>query len=343
MHSEILQRNFEQLINEFEEIPTDHLLFVIDSEIHKLYGDWTKLIQKIESKKISFYVTNSGESAKTMSEYEKMTEFFIQKGAHRKSTLIAIGGGATTDVAGFVASTLLRGIRWVAVPTTLLGMVDAAIGGKTAINSTQGKNLVGSFHTPEKVILCSKFLETLPPEQIQCGTGEIIKYGLINEDIFHFILNEENKLPSIIQHCAHYKNELVGMDFKEAGLRQVLNFGHTIGHAIEKIYQISHGESVFWGMYVISKIFGENEVLRKLTALAHQLDSGFQTPPWYQKTFPLGEIMNFIQRDKKRVSSSSINLIIVDESHRANIKEYPLSELEQLLENNINEIKTISL
>ena len=102
-----------------------------------------------------------------------------------------------------------------AVPTTLLGMVDAAIGGKTAINSTQGKNLVGSFHTPEKVILCSKFLETLPPEQIQCGTGEIVKYGLINQDIFHFILNEENKLPSIIQHCAHYKNELVGMDFKE--------------------------------------------------------------------------------------------------------------------------------
>jgi len=269
--------------------------------------------------------------------------FFLEKGVHRNSKLIAIGGGAVTDVAGFFAATVLRGIRWWAVPTTLLGMVDASIGGKTALNSTFGKNLIGSFHMPEKVFIDESFLETLPEFELKSGLGEVIKYGMINVPLGDFLLENKASLKEIIFKCANYKNEITQGDFKEKGLRQVLNFGHTIGHAVEKIYNISHGESIFWGMYLILSLYGEEEDKKRLITLSKKVGSGFESPPWKNKTFPISDIMNFISKDKKRTSVESVNLILCTKAAGAEIYPEKLTVLETKLENKKDEFRTIQI
>tara|TARA_B100000925_G_scaffold290732_1_gene276655 strand:+ start:6391 stop:7431 length:1041 start_codon:yes stop_codon:yes gene_type:complete len=339
--SEIIEASLDQIKTHLKECPADQLLFVVDSEIQKNYLDTIKDIQKISDKKVLCYVSMCGEEGKSFSEYEKMVNFFLEKGVHRNSLLIAIGGGAVTDVSGFFAATVLRGISWWAVPTTLLGMVDAAVGGKTALNSTFGKNLIGAFHMPNKVFVHYEFLDTLPDFELKSGLGEVIKYGMINVELGDFLLENKGSLKEIALRCAHYKNEITSGDFREKGLRQVLNFGHTIGHAIEKIYSISHGESVFWGMYLILSLYGEKKDLERLVSLSKKVGSGFHAPPWRNKTFPVGNIMNFIKKDKKRTSLGSVNLILCTSTSGAKICPENLSTLESKLENKKDEFRTI--
>ena len=341
--SEICVSSIEEIKAQIKSCEEDQLLFVIDSEIQKNYLDLIKNIQNISDKKILSYVSMCGEEAKSFSEYEKMVNFFLEKGVHRNSKLIAIGGGAVTDVAGFFAATVLRGISWWAIPTTLLGMVDAAIGGKTALNSKFGKNLIGAFHLPEKVFIHNEFLDTLPEFELKSGLGEVIKYGMINVQLGNFLLENKASLQDIVLRCADYKNEITSGDFKEKGLRQVLNFGHTIGHAIEKIYGISHGESVFWGMYLILSIYGSEDDIQRLVSLSHKVGSGFKAPPWRNKTFPVSDIMNFIGKDKKITSLGNVNLILCTSKSGAEIYPEKLTSLEQKLEEKKDEFKTIYL
>jgi 3-dehydroquinate synthase len=200
------------------------------------------------------------ETAKRLSTVEEIARKLVRAGADRHSIVVAMGGGVVGDVAGFVAATYLRGIRIIHVPTTLVAQVDSSIGGKTGVNLPEGKNLVGAFYPPKAVIDDPDVLRTLPQREFRSGLYEVIKYGVIADaELFHFL---EKRMPSILRRdctalawiiprCAAIKARVVSKDEREGGLRQILNFGHTLGHAIEaetRYRRFFHGEAVGWGM-----------------------------------------------------------------------------------------------
>lgn len=339
--SKIHQIKREEIKKNISEIDSSLILFVIDSEIQKKYPELIKDIQQLDGKRVLSFVSRNGENAKTFEEYQNGLNFFLEKNINRNAHLIAMGGGAVTDLGGFIASTILRGIPWSSIPTTLLGMVDAAIGGKTAINSNHGKNLIGTFHLPENIFINAEFLKTLPDEEYKCGLGEIIKYGMINIDLFNLIISG-NDIEKIVMACADYKNSIVLNDFKESGIRQILNYGHTFGHAIEKYYQINHGESVFWGMYLIGYLFEDEGDLSNLIKLNAAFDNPFSKPPWLHKTIPVQNLIEYIKKDKKKINDDSINLIL-SQDNCAEIKKFKLANVEDLLNSKIDELKKIEI
>ena len=204
----------------------------------------------------------AGESNKTRDTWARLTDQMLAKGYGRDSAVIALGGGVVGDLAGFVAGTFMRGIPVVQVPTTLVAMVDAAIGGKTAVDTLAGKNLVGVFHPPAAVLVDPQALDTLPLRQVRAGFAEIIKHGVIaDEAYFRTVASSAEKLLekggatgdsmlAVIVHSIEVKAGIVSRDEREEGLRKILNFGHTIGHAIELVssYELLHGEAVSIGM-----------------------------------------------------------------------------------------------
>ncbi len=210
---------------------------------------------------ISEISVHAGEQLKDFHSIYPLYDRLVRGKADRDSVLFALGGGTIGDAAGFIASTYLRGIPWVGVPTTLLAQVDSSVGGKTGINHLKGKNLIGTFHQPSLVICDTAFLNTLGPRDILSGFGEMIKYGLIfDPKFFQFlkknsdqILNLEPAVLSLaIQKCLQWKAKIVRKDaLDRTGIREALNFGHTFGHALESKTQyrrFQHGEAVIWGM-----------------------------------------------------------------------------------------------
>jgi 3-dehydroquinate synthase len=203
---------------------------------------------------------DDSEPAKRLATVEKIARALIGLGADRDATLVAVGGGVVGDVAGFVAATYLRGVRLVHVPTTLVAQVDSAFGGKTGVNLPEGKNLIGAFYPPELVIADSDVLGTLPHRQYRAGLYEIIKYGVISDpELFHFLerhmlallRRDRGALKYTIPRCIRIKASVVAKDERESGLRQILNFGHTLGHALETATgykRFLHGEAVGHGM-----------------------------------------------------------------------------------------------
>ncbi|MDK8449835.1 3-dehydroquinate synthase [Corynebacterium mastitidis] len=198
------------------------------------------------------------EAGKTLDALGAIWDRLGAAGWTRRDTVVGLGGGAVTDVAGFAAATWMRGIRVVQVPTTLLAMVDAAVGGKTGINTAAGKNLVGAFHEPGAVLIDLDYLDTLPRAEIVAGSAEIIKTGFIAdpeilrryEEDPRAALDPRGTLPELIERSVRVKAEVVGQDLKESGLREILNYGHTFGHAVElrEEYRWRHGSAVAVGM-----------------------------------------------------------------------------------------------
>ncbi len=200
------------------------------------------------------------EAAKNLATVEKIARQLVTAGADRHAILVAVGGGVVGDVAGFAAATYLRGVRLVHIPTTLVAQVDSAIGGKTGVNLPEGKNLVGAFYPPKLVIADPSVLRTLPHREYRSGLYEVVKYGVIaDEKLFEFLerrmdavlRRDPAALAWIIPRCVAIKARVVGADERESGLRQILNFGHTLGHALEaatKYRRFLHGEAIGWGM-----------------------------------------------------------------------------------------------
>ena len=200
------------------------------------------------------------EAAKNLGTVERIARQLVTAGADRHAILVAVGGGVVGDVAGFAAATYLRGVRLVHIPTTLVAQVDSAIGGKTGVNLPEGKNLVGAFYPPKLVIADPDVLRTLPHREYRSGLYEVIKYGVIaDEKLFEFLerrmdavlRRDSAALAWIIPRCVAIKARVVGADERESGLRQILNFGHTLGHALEaatKYRRFLHGEAIGWGM-----------------------------------------------------------------------------------------------
>jgi len=200
------------------------------------------------------------EAAKRLAIIEMICRRLVRARADRQALLVAVGGGVVGDVAGFAAASYLRGVRIVHVPTTLVAQVDSAIGGKTGVDLPEGKNLIGAFHQPQLVLADPSLLRTLPPRQFRSGVYEVIKYGVIGDrELFEFLENNLDALLQmdiralewVIERCVRAKARVVSRDEREVGPRQVLNFGHTIGHALEtatRYKQFLHGEAVAWGM-----------------------------------------------------------------------------------------------
>lgn len=245
-----------------EKINGENYLAVISEKVEKLYG---KLLNFPKSNK---FVLKDGEKEKNFKTYQKIINRAMELKLTRKSSIIAIGGGVCGDLSGFVASTYMRGINFIQVPTTLLACVDSSVGGKTAIDTKYGKNLVGTFYQPKCVFINPNFLKTLDERQFKSGLGEVVKYAFIeksckcdeeynlmnflNEKFNEINQRDEKTLAKLIEICVNLKKSVVEKDEKESDLRRILNFGHTYGHAIEKInnYQkYTHGEAIVEGMY----------------------------------------------------------------------------------------------
>lgn len=207
-----------------------------------------------------------GERAKTLRTVESLCRSLVRAGADRRAMLVAVGGGVVGDVAGYVAASYLRGVRVVHVPTTLVAQVDSSIGGKTGVNLPEGKNLVGAFYQPSLVIADPDVLRTLPERQFRSGLYEVIKYGVLGDrSLFEFLQNRMNRilkrdrasLDWILPRCIAAKVSIVSRDERESGLREILNLGHTFGHALETLTRYRgflHGEAVGWGMIAAARL-----------------------------------------------------------------------------------------
>ena len=334
--SNLIFIDLESIKESIKKIETDTLIIIVDLNV---YSHYSKLLD-LDSlgKKIILWKAPPGENTKNMKEYESCIEFLLKKGIHRHAHLLAIGGGALSDFAGFVAATVLRGISWSIIPTSLLSMIDASIGGKVAINSTSGKNLIGAFHLPTSIYFDSTFLSSLPSEEYQAGLGELIKYAYLDEEIKKLIFNN-SKIDPLIQACAKYKKKITLEDFKENGQRKILNLGHTIGHALEYLYPLKHGIAVFWGMAFIYIIFEKEKELQELQLLKSGLSLDATEPPWLNKNLPIEDIMIYISKDKKLTSNESIEVILPKEISEVEVLDISLEELREKIESKAEQVK----
>ncbi|MGG1574021.1 3-dehydroquinate synthase [Fictibacillus sp. NRS-1165] len=241
------------------------ILIISDETVNRLYFQGTAEKLECISRSLHSFVIPSGDREKSFDNYYKCLTFALEKGLDRHSLIIALGGGMIGDLAGFVAGTYMRGIRFIQLPTTLLAH-DSAVGGKTGINHPLGKNMVGVFHQPEAVFYSTSFLKSLAEEEWRSGFAEVIKHSLIADEAFyHWLVNEvteiqkipDEKLAYILKTAIAIKAQVVAQDERESGLRAILNFGHTLGHAIESkagYGAISHGDAVSIGMRFALKL-----------------------------------------------------------------------------------------
>ncbi|MER3494796.1 MAG: 3-dehydroquinate synthase [Mastigocladus sp. ERB_26_2] len=244
------------------------VLLVSNPTIFQLYGERAIASLKAASFEVASHILSDGEHYKTLASIENLYNTALENRLERSATMVALGGGVIGDMTGFAAATWLRGINFIQVPTTLLAMVDAAIGGKTGVNHPQGKNLIGAFHQPRLVLIDPDVLKTLPIREFRAGMAEVIKYGVIWDAQLFAELEASQRLDemghiqselidTILTRSCQAKADVVSKDEKEAGLRAILNYGHTIGHAVESLTgytQVLHGEAVAIGMIAAGQI-----------------------------------------------------------------------------------------
>lgn len=263
-------------------------LLISDTNVGKLYGERVLRVLRQAGLAAELFLVPAGERSKSLAEAERIFTRAIELGLDRKSAIFALGGGVVGDLAGFIAATYMRGVPFVQLPTSLLAQVDSSVGGKVAVNHRLGKNLIGAFYQPRAVFMDLGMLKTLPKREIYTGLGEIIKYGIIyDEDFFTFLemqseavlaLEPEAAVHMIARSC-EIKAEVVAQDEKEAGLRRILNFGHTMAHAIEKetgYVRYNHGEAVAIGAIGAARIsaalgYTDEACVKRVIALTKQL------------------------------------------------------------------------
>lgn len=317
------------------------VVFIIDENVNRLYKNYLEEISDKISGKLFFYTLKSGEESKSIDESGKIYEFLASNSIERTDIIVSFGGGVTGDLAGFVASTYKRGIDYIQLPTTLLSQIDSSIGGKVAINIASGKNLVGSFYNPKLVVIDTDFLKTLKKDQILDGLGEIIKYGFIySKELFDILLNDmtienfDEYADDIVFRCCNIKKYFVEEDEFDNGERMKLNFGHTIGHGIEKYYgygKYSHGQAVAMGIYMISKVFAKNNIINEEipTIAKYMLEKYYMYKEEIIEDY--NEIIKFLENDKKFLNGR-LNLIYVDEIGNSNIYEISRDKLKNFFE-----------
>lgn len=272
------------------------------------------LLKTLAAYRCDYFLLPVGEEYKTLSTWQSILEQLIQKGHERSTTLIALGGGMVGDLTGFAAATYLRGVNYLQVPTTLMAQVDSSVGGKTGINHAAGKNLIGAFYHPQAVLVDTKTLATLPEREYRSGLAEVVKYGLIADAAFFQWLETESQVlrqgkePALlleaIKRSLSIKAEIVAEDpLEQSGRRALLNFGHTLGHALEGLVgygKLLHGEAVAIGMNCAARLSMERGWLaaqdyQRLQALLENLGFKLALP----ETLSLTDLLTFLNKDKK--------------------------------------------
>lgn len=304
----------------------DKLFAVIDDAVRDQMPDWVKASGSV-------FWLKTPEKNKNLKTFEEIVGFFLDQGISRSSKLYAIGGGATTDLSGFVAASVLRGISWISIPTTLLGIVDGAIGGKVAVNLPQGKNLVGAFHAPEQILICYDFLSTLPEVEWESGKGEILKYGFLSTQIFERILKHDD-LENVARDCGELKKQIVESDFKEQGDRILLNLGHTMGHAFELTLKIPHGLAVVMGIKYLFEVLFMTERLTEFKKLANALNIPLEkTNISHYPDFSVDKFKNYLLQDKKK-NKNILSLVVVESVGACQVKKMDVMEFINKIEAN---------
>jgi len=324
--SNILIGDFDDISN-YVDFPSNAII-ITDANVGKEYYDF------IKDKKV--IVVKPGEENKTLKTMDFVYWQLSLYEADRKSFIIGFGGGLVTDIAGYAASTYMRGINFGFIPTSLLAMVDASIGGKNGVNHHSFKNMIGTFNQPDFVLVDPTYLKSLPNEEYISGLGEALKHFLISnrKQFFNFIDNPQNYIDKtkvtneFLYNQAKVKVDIVNSDEKESGERKKLNFGHTFGHAIEKLSRIKHGFAVSIGMVIAAKISRELKLLTsidvnyiitglKLAGLPTEFSSSKQ------------DIIQAMHKDKKK-DGDTIDFIALEGIGKAKIISMKISELEKL-------------
>lgn len=307
-------------------------MVISDSNVFPLYGETVMDSLRQAGYEACSCVFPAGEQSKLLSTVETFYRALGENGFTRSDFIVALGGGVTGDMAGFAAATFLRGISFIQVPTTLLAQVDSSVGGKTGVDTPFGKNLVGAFHQPRLVLIDPDTLSTLPEHFFRDGMGEVIKYGCImSPSLFEQVCtgHAKDELESILYQCIDCKRQVVEQDTRDTGNRMILNFGHTLGHALEKIHgfeagSLSHGMAVGIGMVLAAKAGEENGITQPGTASRIEkalLSYGMpiSDPP------PLADVLAATAMDKKS-AGDSLRLILLKDIGESLI--YPVKKAE---------------
>lgn len=327
----------------------DDFAIVVNHQVEKIYQQELARFAKDLDCKHAAIIIPDGEEHKNLSTLENLSTQLSKLGLSRQSMVVAVGGGVTTDLVGFVAASYMRGIGYVHIPTTLLAQVDASIGGKTGVNLASGKNLVGAFHQPQLVLINSGFLASLPPDEIACGFAEIIKHGLLADAKFFHQLEQlpslgdlpQEQLLQIIHHACKIKVDIVQQDEREqrAGGRDgraLLNLGHTFAHALEGMSsykELKHGQAVALGLIFASrasKLLGkiDDNGCRRVEAILEKFALPHQLPDNLSAT----EMLEFMMRDKKR-HHQGVPLILLNAIGKAYMSNpYTQDELKDMLQ-----------
>ena len=306
------------------------ITLISDDDVYALYGDNVKTQLEKQGYQVFTYVFKAGEASKKTSTVIDMVEFMADKQLTRSDAVVALGGGVCGDMAGFASAIYLRGIRFVQIPTSLLAQVDSSVGGKTAVDLPQGKNLCGAFHQPCLVIIDPNVLDTLSDHFFNDGMGEVVKYGCIKSKTLFERLEKENPkdfIEDLIYECVDIKRVIVENDEKEMGERALLNFGHTCGHAIEKLWNfetVSHGEAVAIGMVMISQA-GENAGLTEKGTADRIVNILGKMNMKIHDTHSTKEIVDAMSADKKR-TNKGIKLVMLKEIGESFIKPVTMEE-----------------
>jgi shikimate kinase/3-dehydroquinate synthase len=337
----------DRLGEKLKKVSSSRVAIVIsDGNVSRFYGDRVGEILKAAGFAVNSFVVPPGEESKSINTAIDIYNFLIKKRVERDDILIALGGGMIGDLAGFVAATYLRGIPWVQVPTSLVAMVDASIGGKVAVNHHQGKNLIGAFYQPNFVLADTQTLATLPKRELTSGWAEVVKYGLImDKEFFKFLESNAGRLIKLEQdvvskaiiRSASLKAQVVSQDEKERGQRIILNYGHTIAHGLEAATQYSHflhGEAVAIGMMGAAKLSQKSGILPPDVVKRQQsLLQKFGLPTTFSST-GLAEIAKAMEVDKK-TRAKKIRWVLLEDigetAIRANVSQQDvMAVLEEL-------------
>lgn len=316
----ILERGALKKAGELLGIPSDRkVLVVTDTGVPRIYADTVAWCYEDSH----IFVFPEGEKSKNFDTYRAICQTLTDAHFTRKDAVIAVGGGVVGDMAGFAAATYMRGIAFYNIPTTLLSQVDSSIGGKTAIDFGGYKNIIGAFHQPKKVLIDPDVLGTLPKRQVSNGLAEAVKMSAnFNKDLFELFLKDDymSHIEEIIEGCLKIKRYVVQKDEKESGLRKVLNFGHTVGHGIESVTDLYHGECVALGMLAMCS----DNVREKLTLALEKV--GLPTVYPYEKE----KAFEAVCHDKKS-DGNSITVVKCDEIGTFRFEEMTNEELKAIL------------
>ncbi|MBQ7037544.1 MAG: 3-dehydroquinate synthase [Clostridia bacterium] len=309
-------------------LKSEKLLLLTDSNVKPLYGDVVCRSLTDAGYRVTEYVIPAGEDSKNTEQYLNIVSTLAKEGFSRSDAIIALGGGVVGDLAGFCASSYLRGIPFVQIPTTLLACVDSSVGGKTAVNLPEGKNLLGAFYQPSLVLIDPLTLKTLNPAVYADGMAEVIKYGMIRDpELFTALENHVWTDTQIITRCVSIKSQVVAEDEFDNGCRLLLNYGHTIGHAVEKCsrFEVSHGSAVAIGMSVMARAEEDGaDLADRLDAVLK--DYGLPTAC----KFSTEELYRAAMADKKR-RNQTLHIITVPTLGQGTVVSIPVEELNTYL------------